>query len=374
MEKQQRLSNVLDFYIKSNNLKTTIFDEKTDESYADYLFGSLLLATLINSEFKESKDLGKIYRMILLKGIGTLNTDYNFDGLRKQNLLQDELEEIKENRTYEANLANRYMRIEYLMNRFIDEYENKFLPDKFIQQGANRIAVLLRQEPKKCEEIFKCYYLNKKLRNSVRTGWDRNHWNISAPRVERISEHVTSTMALALGLSSEFPHDIDYTKVFKMLSNHELGETLIGDITPFDNITPEEKKDMEHQAMDDALGNLSGKEELLNLLFEFDEQETKEAKFAHYCDKIDADLQSKLYQDQGYHHSLDDQSRNMVFLNPKAQKYVLDGATTPFDIWYLWDKKIYENDKEFPEFIELLRTAKESNLVDTKNRQKIKED
>jgi len=34
-----------------------------------------------------------------------------------------------------------------------------------------------------------------------------------------------------------------------MLIIHEIGEVLIGDITPFDNITPEQKQRVEHQAM-----------------------------------------------------------------------------------------------------------------------------
>lgn len=362
MDNRQNLLNVLDFYTKANKFKTEMFNKSSDESYADHLFGSLLLATLINSEFKETDNLDKIYRMILLKGISSLNKEYFYDNLNDRLKFQDEEDEMNDNVTYEANLANRYIRINYLITSFINQNKN-ISYEELIKEGSSMLSKLLRQDYDKCEEIFKCYYLNERLKHSIRTGWDKNHWNISAERVERISEHVTSTMFLALALKSEFPHDIDYQKVFKMLSIHELGETIIGDITPFDNITPEEKKEIEHVAVYDALGNLSSKEELYSLLLEFDDQKTKEAKFAHYCDKIDADLQSKLYEDQGYHHQLFEQHHNLVFLNPKAQKFVLDGATTPFDIWFLWDKSIYENDHDFPEFIRLLRTAKEKNLV-----------
>ena len=88
-----------------------------------------------------------------------------------------------------------------------------------------------------------------------------------------------------------------------MLTIHETGETLIGDITPFDGITPEKKKEIEHKAMRDALGNLKEKDSLLSLLFEFDEHETLESKYAFYCDKIEADLQSRIYLDKGLHHN-----------------------------------------------------------------------
>lgn len=47
------------------------------------------------------------------------------------------------------------------------------------------------------------------------------------------------------------PHFLKKKK--KMLCIHEVAETLIGNITPFDGITPEKKKEIEQQAMFDAL-------------------------------------------------------------------------------------------------------------------------
>ncbi len=64
---------------------------------------------------------------------------------------------------------------------------------------------------------------------------------------------------------------IDVDKELKMLVIHETRETLIGDITPFDGITAEKKKEIEHQAMRNSLGNLKEKDSLLALLYEFDE-------------------------------------------------------------------------------------------------------
>ena len=62
---------------------------------------------------------------------------------------------------------------------------------------------------------------------------------------------------------------------------------------------------------------------------------------------MEADLQSKVYQDMGCHHSLDEQTNNVVFKNAKAQQMVADGAKTAFDIWYEWDKSIYTDDEVF---------------------------
>lgn len=177
-------------------------------------------------------------------------------------------------------------------------------------------------------------------------------------RVESIAEHVYGTCILAISLDSEFEFHIDLNKVIKMLVIHELGEVVIGDITPFDNVSKEEKLRIEHDAIIKVISNLVKKDELISLLFEFDERKTREAIFAYHCDKLEADLQSKVYQDMGCHHSLDDQANNVVFKNAKAQQMVTNGAKTAFDIWYEWDKNIFSDDEVFAQ---MLNYAKEHN-------------
>ena len=168
---------------------------------------------------------------------------------------------------------------------------------------------------------------------------------------------------MAIVLNSEFEYNLDIDKVLKMLVIHETGETLIGDITPFDGITPKKKKEIEQQAMRDALGDLKEKNSLLALLYEFDDKKTPEAKCSYYCDKIEADLQAKIYQDKGMHHSLDKQKNNIVFNSSRVQQMLKDGAKDAFDIWYEWDKKIYIGDNKFPEFINMLKIARANNLL-----------
>ena len=140
-----------------------------------------------------------------------------------------------------------------------------------------------------------------------------------------------------------------------MLALHEIGEVLIGDITPFDNVTADEKKDIEHKAMQEVLGDLNNKKELYNLLLEFDERETKEAKFAYMCDKIEADIQAKVYQDMGCQRDLNDQEQNVVYGSPLIQEMVDNGSTTVFDIWYAWDKDKYKDDPIFKELLDYVK-------------------
>ena len=143
-----------------------------------------------------------------------------------------------------------------------------------------------------------------------------------------------------------------------MLIIHEIGEVKIDDITPFDGITLEQKAEIEHEAMKDVIGDLIKKEEFYNLLLEFDEHETKEAKFAYLCDKLEADIQAKVYQDMGFQHGLDDQKNNVVFKSERIKKMLDDGAQTAFDIWYEWDKSKYDDE---PAFSKTLRYIKNNN-------------
>ena len=214
----------------------------------------------------------------------------------------------------------------------------------------------------KLENAMRFYLLATRLKYKIRSGWDEKHWNVSKERLESVAEHVYGTCILAISLDSEFECYIDLNKVIKMLVIHELGEVLIGDITPFDNVSKEEKLRLEHEAIIKVIGNLVKKDELISLLFVFDERKTREAIFAYHCDKLEADIQSKVYQDMGCHHSLDDQTNNVVFKNAKAQQMVADGAKTAFDIWYEWDKSIYTDDEVFAQ---MLNYANEHNTQES---------
>ena len=208
----------------------------------------------------------------------------------------------------------------------------------------------------KLRNSMRFYLLATQLKYKIRSGWDKTHWNVSKERIESIAEHVYGTCILALSIDSEFKTNLDINKVIKMLVLHELGEVIIGDITPFDNITPEEKMKKEHETMREVIGDLVNQEEFLSLLFEFDEKKTKEAIFAHHCDKLEADIQAKVYQDMGCQHSLDEQEDNVVFKSNKVQQMVKDGAQTAFDIWYEWDKSLYYDDEDFARLLDYVKT------------------
>ena len=143
---------------------------------------------------------------------------------------------------------------------------------------------------------------------------------------------------------------------------HELGEVIIGDITPFDGITANEKRKREHAAMAEVIGDLVKKEEYLALLDEFDERKTKEAIFAYHCDKLEADIQAKVYQDMGCQRSIDDKENVAILKDDKIQKSIRDGADSVFDIWYAWDKEKFKDDKNFMAILNYIRATNTQSI------------
>ena len=197
----------------------------------------------------------------------------------------------------------------------------------------------------KAENVIKFYILCNKLKDVVRSGWLT--WNIQKERVESVAEHIYSTEMLAIAMKSEYQIDVDIEKVIFMLAIHEIEEIIIGDIeiTAADYAS---KKALGHQAVHQVLKDLIDGEKLEKIILEFDERKTKEAYFAYQCDKLECDLQAKLYDEQGY-VSFTNQQDNYEYNSPKAQELIKNGATHFSEIWHATDEKLYTENNEFKE-------------------------
>ena len=192
------------------------------------------------------------------------------------------------------------------------------------------------------ENVIKYYVLCNKLKNVIRTGWV--DWKVNRDRLESVAEHIYGVQMLAIAMYSEYKYDIDITKVIMMIAIHELEEIKIGNLTHF-QISKEEKVIIGHKAVDEVLGSLNIKEEIKNLILEFDERKTKEALFAHYCDKLECDLQSKLYDEEGC-VDLDNQEDNETYKNDKVQK-LLKKEKTWSGMWIAYGQDGYNYDENF---------------------------
>ena len=171
------------------------------------------------------------------------------------------------------------------------------------------------------ERIINYYVLCNKLKDIVRSGW--KVWNIKRERVESIAEHIYGVQMLAI---------------------HELGETVIGDLTQFE-IDSKSKEIIEHKAVHTILHGLIDGEKLEELFLEFDAKETKEAIFAYQCDKLECDLQSKLYDEEKC-VDLNDQPNNEVINNKRVKELLNNGASFS-EMWLKFGQETYPYDENF---------------------------
>jgi len=149
---------------------------------------------------------------------------------------------------------------------------------------------------------------------------------------------------LAIAMYSEYKYDIDISKVIFMLAVHELEEIYIGDLTLF-QISKEEKEKLGHEAIAKVLDSLLEKEKILSLIIEFDERKTKEAQFAYQCDKLECDIQSKLY-DEEHCVDLNNQQGNKTFENKRVQE-LLQQENTWSGMWLVFGQEKYNYDENF---------------------------
>lgn len=196
----------------------------------------------------------------------------------------------------------------------------------------------------KAENVVRYYVLCNQLKNVIRTGW--KDWQVKRERLESVAEHIYGVQMLALAMHSEYDYEFDIMKVLYMLAVHELEEILIGDLTMF-QISKEDKDKLGHEAVSKVLYGLLKKDEIMSLITEFDERETQEAKFAFYCDKLECDLQCKLYDEENC-VDLNHQEENKTYNDESVQK-ILQTSSSWSEMWLLFGQSKYNYDDSFTE-------------------------
>lgn len=192
------------------------------------------------------------------------------------------------------------------------------------------------------QNVVNYYVLCNKLKNVVRTGW--MDWKVNRERIESVAEHIFGVQMLAIAMKSEYQYNIDIMKVIYMLAIHELGETIIGDLTQF-QISKEEKEILEHEAVHNILASLIDGDQIEELFLEFDAHETPEAIFAYQCDKLECDIQSKLYDQEGC-VDLERQEGNST-ANNELVKQLLENGQSWSDMWIEYGQRKYLYDQNF---------------------------
>lgn len=126
-----------------------------------------------------------------------------------------------------------------------------------------------------------------KLKELQRTGWI----NKGIENAETVAAHSHGVALLALLFA---PQHLNKEKCLKLAIIHDIQEALVGDITPFDGVSKEEKAEREKAAVKEISQKLHFAE-LENLFAEYEENKTKEARFIKDMDRLDAVLEAKYY-------------------------------------------------------------------------------
>ena len=203
------------------------------------------------------------------------------------------------------------------------------------------------------ENVVKYYVMCNKLKDLIRTGW--KVWSVERNRVESVAEHILGVQMLALAMQSEYHYDIEIQRVIMMIAVHELEEISIGDFTPFE-ISEDEKRKLGEKAVKEILGTLTDSEQLAVLITEFEQRTTKEARFAYFCDKLECDIQSKLYDEEGC-VDLNHQVSNPIMKDERV-KALLDSGLSWSEMWLKFDQQNIGYDENFLEVSNYVLTHK----------------
>lgn len=209
------------------------------------------------------------------------------------------------------------------------------------------------------ENVIKFYVFCNRLKHLIRKGW--LDWGVNTDRLESVAEHIYSTQMLAISMYKEYNYDIDIYKVLFMLAIHEVGEAAkeVGDKTQFD-MTREEREKSERDAVHQIM-SFFNYNDIEELFLEFDKHETKEAIFAYECDKLECDLQSKLYGENNL-VDLNNQENNKIMDN-ELVKSLLDEGNTWEEMWLKFGQKKYPYDDNFRKVSNYALTHKINDLT-----------
>lgn len=204
------------------------------------------------------------------------------------------------------------------------------------------------------ESVVRYYVLCNKLKDVIRTGW--KDWNVKKDRLESVAEHIYGTQMLAIAIYSQYKYNLDLNKILLMLAIHELEEIIIGDLTLF-QISQEDKNKLGHKAIDEVLNGLNNKDYLKSLILEFDERKTGEALFAYHCDKLECNIQCKLYDEENL-VDINDQDENKTYRNEKVKELLQNGEASWSDMWIDFHRDKFLDDINFLKLSDYVKNNK----------------
>lgn len=147
-------------------------------------------------------------------------------------------------------------------------------------------------ELERAAEVLRFLRVAGRLKETVRAGWALR----GVERPESVADHSFRVALLALVLAPGADPPLDRERCLAMALVHDLAESLVGDITPYDGVSADEKCRREREAMH-RLSALLGDDETLRLWEEYQAAATPEARFVKDLDKLETVLQAAEYEE-----------------------------------------------------------------------------
>ena len=123
------------------------------------------------------------------------------------------------------------------------------------------------------------------LKDVIRAGWIR----AGVQNPESVASHSWGMALLATQLC---PDELNLQRVLELCILHDIAEVHVGDITPHDNVSSEEK----HRRESEAIQKMEI--DAAEAFAEYEAQMSRESKFVRYLDKLDMALQAEIYEAQ----------------------------------------------------------------------------
>lgn len=173
-------------------------------------------------------------------------------------------------------------------------------------------------KPGSDEAVINVFQSFLRLKALYRQGWLQRE--VPENKTESVADHSFGIAMLALLLC---PPELDKLKVLEIALLHETGECIIGDLTPWHNVSEAEKSKMELDAVLEILGQLPDGERLISLWKEFEYETSAEGRFVRQLDKLEMGLQAEVYTNFGDNDAkaLIESARQKV-TNEKLRKYL----------------------------------------------------
>jgi len=153
------------------------------------------------------------------------------------------------------------------------------------------------------EAVLRSFIRMIDLKGLYRQGWLKR--GVPEGRAESVADHSFGTALLAVLLADTLRIDPEFTgldrqRCIEMALVHELGEVYVGDLTPVDGVSREDKYRQEREAFIKVVEGLPNGKELLTLWEDFETGASPEARFIRQLDRLEMGIQAALLKAEGY--------------------------------------------------------------------------